>query len=218
MSQSNPSPLASAPSSEADRSPAAPLFSWLVIQVLALSVAVFRLPLSARFPLPGEQFAIHIMLATQVIASAMLFPFLMRDVATSAMVILAIVPFVQLASYLSDVSVSRAGLAALFVATWMSSLAFWRLMLPTHRRAMLGVACAVALSVGGAILWYVHAESREVAMIDWPRDALFGPVLGVVAQIEATPPPVASWVETLALLGVGAIIFAATRKRAPSAH
>jgi hypothetical protein len=56
-----------APLPPADRSPAAPLFVWLVIQLVALTLAVFRVPLSARFPPPGEQFAIHIMLAAQVV-------------------------------------------------------------------------------------------------------------------------------------------------------
>src|SRR4051812_2726841 len=124
-----PVPAPAPPLPDAIRPPAAPLFCWLVIQLITLSVATFHVPLSARYPLPGEQFAIHIMLTTQIVTSAMLFPFLLRDATTSAMVILSTVPFVQLASYLSAIPTSRAALAAGYVATWLATLATWRVAL-----------------------------------------------------------------------------------------
>ena len=192
-----------------DRSPAAPLFCWLVIQLLALSLGALRVPLSARFPPPGEQFALHIVLATQVVASALLFPLLLRDVKTSAMVILTIAPFVQLASYLSIVGPARAALATAYVAAWLTTLALWRMILRGHRSRMLGVACALALSLGGAIVWYVRAESRGGAPIDWSRDGVFGPILGGIAQVEAGRAPSAAWIAiTLLLIGSAALQFA----------
>src|SRR5688572_30646216 len=192
------SPPASSPATlpQTEKSPAGPLFLWLVLQLLALSLAVFRVPLSARFPPPGEQFAIHIMLITQVAASALLFPFLMRDVKTSAMVILSIAPFVQLSSYLSSVTISRAAPSALYVAVWLLTLAIWRAILDSRSREMLGVACASALSLGGAMIWYVRAEAREPVPIDWSHAA-----------------PASAWVWITALLALSAIVFAITRKR-----
>jgi hypothetical protein len=166
------------------RSPAAPLFVWLVIQLLALSLGVCRVPLAARVVQP-EQFALHVMLVTQVIASAMLFPFILRDVITSAMAILAVAPFVQLASYVSEIPLPNASLAGAYVAMWMLALAMSKSILQTPRGEMLAVACATALSLGGAIVWYVGAEEMESGQIAWPVDALFGPILGVIAQLHA---------------------------------
>ena len=207
------SPPASSPAALplTEKSPAGPLFLWLVLQLLALSLAVFHVPLSARFPPPGEQFAIHIMLVTQVAASALLFPFLMRDVKTSAIVILSIAPFVQLSSYLSSVPISRAALAAVYVAVWLLTLAIWRMMLDSRSREMLGVACASALALGGAIIWYVGAEAREPGPIDWSHDALFGPILGAVSQLHTAP--ASAWGPITAVLALTAAAFAVTRKR-----
>lgn len=196
------------------RSPAAPLFCWLVVQFLALSLGALRIPLSARFPPPGEQFAIHIVLVAQVVASALLFPLIMRDVKTSVMVILTTVPFVQLASYLSAIDAARAALAAAYVATWLAVLAAWRPLLRTRGDQMRGVACAVALSLGAAIIWYVRAETRASAPIDWSHDGLFGPVLGAIAQVEASAARLTPWFITTTLLILGAATHFATQRRA----
>ncbi|HEV2295178.1 MAG TPA: hypothetical protein VGR35_15090 [Tepidisphaeraceae bacterium] len=204
---------AAPPPPSQDRSPAAPLFCWLAIHLLALSLAVFRVPLSARFPLPGEQFAIHLTLAAAVVASAMLFPFLLRDAKTSVMMILTIAPFVQLSSYLSLIPPGRAALAGLYVATWLITLALWRTVLRSQRAQMLGVSCALALSMGGAILWYVRAESPQPEPIDWSRDGMCGPILGAMAQLHARPVPPSTWIISVLLLVVSSVIVITVRKR-----
>jgi hypothetical protein len=200
-------PVSAAAPPPADRSPAAPLFLWLIVQLIALALAALRVPLSARFPLPGEQFAIHIMVVAQVTAIALLFPLLLRNATKTLMVVLTTVPFLQFAAYLSSVSLSRAGLAVACVACWIATLALWRAMLRTQRAQMLGVAMALAWSVGGAVIWYVNAESREPAPIDWSHDGLFGPILGGIAQV-ATPRTVAGpWIGAIALLLVSGASF-----------
>ena len=197
----------------ADRSPAAPLFLWLIIQLATLAIAAARVPLSARFPPAGEQFAAYAMIVAQVVAVSLLFPFLLRDAATTLMVILTALPFLQLAAYLSSTPLVRAGLAAAYVAAWIITLALLRAGLRTRSAALLGVAIAVAWSVGGAIVWYASAESREASAIDWSRDGLFGPMLGGVAQI-ATPRPVAApWVTAIVLLIISAGLFFAQVRR-----
>ncbi|MGB7156423.1 MAG: hypothetical protein WBD40_00065 [Tepidisphaeraceae bacterium] len=201
-------PISAAAPLPAHRSPAAPLFLWLVIQLIALALAALRVPLSARFPLPGEQFAIHIMIVVQVTAAALLFPLLLRDATTTLMVILTTVPFLQLAAYLSSVSLSRAGLAGGYVACWIATLALSRAMLRTRQAEMLGVALALAWSVGGAVIWYVNAESREPARIDWSHNGLFGPILGGIAQIAAPTAVAGPWIVAIALsLVSGALSF-----------
>jgi hypothetical protein len=193
------------------RSPAGPLFIWLIIQLLALSLGVCRVPLAARVVQP-EQFALHAMLVTQVIASAMLFPFILRDVTTSAMAILAIAPFVQLASYLSEIPLRSAALAGAYVAMWMLALSMWKSILRTPRSEMLAVACATAITIGGAIVWYVRAEEIESGQIAWSMDALLGPILGVIAQLHApTNAALIAWSWPIVILVTCALARVTTR-------
>ena len=211
MSEPIPSPAPAPLSSPANRSPAAPLFCWLVIQLIALSLGVFRVPLAASWAPPGEQFAIHVVLVTQIVASALLFPFLLRNATTSAMAILSIAPFVQLSAFLSGTPMSRAALATLYVAIWLVTLAVWRGIMQSRCGEMLAVACALAMSVGGAVIWYVRAESREPGPTDGSRDGLFGPILGVIAQLHESS--TSSWIAALVLLLASAALFLAARKR-----
>ena len=191
-----------------DLSPAAPLFVWLVLQLIALSLAGFRVPLSARFPPPGEQFAIHIMLVTQITASALLFPFLLRDVKTSAMVILSIAPFVQLSAFLSSVPMTRAALAAAYVATWLVTLAMWRVILVSRSSQFIGAASATALALGGAVIWYVAADARDPRAVE-PSPALFGPVVGALAQLHDAHSGL--WIVALSIAGVTGVALFVTR-------
>jgi hypothetical protein len=210
MNESPPASAVPAHTVVVEKSPAAPLFVWLVLQLIALSLAVFRVPLSARFPPPGEQFAIHIMLVTQVTASALLFPFLLRDVKTTAMVILSIAPFLQLSSYLSSVPIPRAAMAAAYVATWLLALAMWRAILVSRRSQFVGVACATALTLGGAVIWYVAAEARDPRAIA-PSPARFGPIVSALAQLRETH--AGSWIPPLAMLLVSGVALYVARNR-----
>lgn len=149
----------------------------------------------------------------QIVASALLFPFLLRDIATSAMVVLTIVPFVQLAGYLSATPMSRVALAAAFVATWLATLAALRTLLHEREGKMLAVALAAAWSLDMAIVWYVMAESRERADIDWLTDALFGPILGAIAQVESHDIAVGPWLIALAALLIVSCVSAMVRRR-----
>lgn len=200
----------------ADDSPAAPLFVWLVIQLLALSLGVFGVPLAARVVQP-EQFALHLMLVTQVVAAAMLFPLILRDESTSAMAILAIAPFIQLTSYLSAIPLASASLAGAYVALWMTTLAMCRPMLRMQRNEMLAVACALALSVGGGLVWYLHTELRGAGQVNWSVGAFCGPVAGVIAQLHApTGAALTAWVFPLIILttvSIARIAIRATRDR-----
>jgi hypothetical protein len=160
-----------------------------------------------------EQVSLHVMLVTQVIASAMLFPFILRDVTAGAMAILAAAPFVQLAGYLSEIPLPSASPAGAYLAMWMLALAMWKSMLRTPRSEMLAIACATALSMGGAIVWYLRAEEHKAGQIDWSTDALFGPILGVIAQLHAptSAAALAAWVWPVAILVACAIARVATR-------
>ena len=131
---------------------------WLGVQVAALAVGAFRVPLSAKYPRPEELLAVHIMVAAQVAASALLFPYLLRDWRTGTAVVASAWPFVMLAATLSASPVDAAARAGMYVTTWLVALGLWRAALPTPEALAFAVATAALVTIGGAALVYLMAE------------------------------------------------------------
>ena len=197
-------------------SPAAPVFLWLLIQLAALSLGAFRVPLAARLPPPGGQFAVHTLVAVQIAASALLFPFLLRGAATTLFVILATLPFLQLSSYVSAMPLERTAFAAAHVACWIVTLALWLPVLRTPRTQMLGVGVAVAWSIGTLLVWYARAEAGADGRLTSWREGAFGPIVGGITQLNASTEDVKSALIPSALLLISALASSAaqTGKRA----
>src|SRR5438128_918536 len=86
----------------------APLSVWLVAQLIALTFAALRVPLSAHFIAPGEALAMDEMLVVQFGVSAMLFPFLLRDARHLLAMMLTAAPMIQLAAILAGTPAPRA--------------------------------------------------------------------------------------------------------------
>ena len=187
-------------------SPAAPLFVWLVLQMAVLVLAAQRVPLSARFPLEAEKLAVHEMLVVQIAPSAMLFPWLLRDRITTLLVALSAILFVHLAAHLAGVPHTRAAVAAAYVAGWLIGLALWRPVLEHGRARMIGVAIATSLSIGGAVLAYLRAETSPTTT---PHS--FGPILGALAQLDGTA-GVRSWAFLIAFLATSLVASLITRR------
>jgi len=141
---------------------AGPLFLWLLLQLLALILAVARVPLSAHFARPPEALAVDEMLAVQITLSGMLFPWLMRTPTRCFAVILTAGPMLQLAGALAAMPTSRVMMLWCYVACWCLALAAWRAMLGSGRD-MIGVAIANLLTIGGIALWYLTAEFSATA-------------------------------------------------------
>jgi hypothetical protein len=139
------------------KSVTAPLAVWLIVQLSALALAAARVPLSAHFVQPGESLAIHEMLIAQFAASAMLFPFLLRDVRSCLALMITSAPMLQLAGMLSTTPTPRVIGAWTCLAAWLAALTLSRIALPRRYHA-LGVAIANVLTLGGLMLWYLANE------------------------------------------------------------
>ena len=135
----------------------APLLVWLIVQLVALALAAARVPLSANFVRPAESLAVVEMLVVQFGASAMMFPFLLRDARSCLALILTAAPMLQLAGVLCEMSTGRVVGAWTCVAIWLAALTLWRAVLPTRHRP-LGVSIASLLTLGGVICWYISSE------------------------------------------------------------
>lgn len=191
-------------------SPIVPLLIWLAVQLLALLMAVMRIPMSARFHQPAEDLAVEMMVVSQVAASAMLFPLLMRDGKTTLILIAASWPFAQLAGFLSNVPPMRMAAASLYVSTWLAALGIWRAALPSQRSQLIGIAVATILSLGGPLLAYLRLEFSS-GKID-PR--LLGPVVAAIGLSRSAFPSLIIWLLPMILIALGSFAFFISQRRA----
>lgn len=180
----------------------APLLLWLLIQLGAILLVVLRVPLAAGYPEPAERLAPHLLLAVQVVAAGMLFPFLLRDWRAAVQVIATAVPFQLASGYLAGIE-ARAMLPAMaFCLSWILLLALWRPSLGTARARMLGVSVATCLTLGGGILHYLRLEFAAGSSPGTPFETA-SPLLTTFAALDVKPlwP---GWV-LLAVLAVGTL-------------
>lgn len=191
MSSLNTTPPAAAPLLDAnDARPApgafVPVLVWMLVLLGALLLPVLRVPLSARFPVPAERIALHEMLVVQTIASAMLFPLLLRSLVSTLMTVGLSVIFAELAAFLAGEDISRPMMIYVaWPALWIVGLWGWLAALRTRRAQMAGVAAAVLLSAGGAVLAYLSREFGDASQsFPWGGRGWMGPTIGAIAMIE----------------------------------
>jgi hypothetical protein len=167
-----------------------PLLIWLLLHLLALLISLLRIPLAAGFPRPAELLAAQVMVITQVTASALLFPWVMRT-GTSAIVAVATTwPFLALAAAVSGLPPVRVLAAGTYVTAWMVAWWAWAGWAPVRWRAA-AVAVASLLTAGSLALFYLRlefgpdagAEAGQAAA----RWAALSPPFAALYQLHADP-------------------------------
>jgi len=153
-----PSPATEENNSAQSRSAAKRVSVWLALQLIPLALAAARAPLWAKFPNMGETMAGSYLLAVQLFASALLFPWLMCDLRTSALVVLSAVPMLLLASALGGDG-AVAGMVGVGIAvSWLVALAIWSPLLRRLHLELLGPPLLTAILLAVPLLWYLRAE------------------------------------------------------------
>ena len=191
-----------------------PVLLWLLVQLAALSVAALRFPLAAKYPQPAELLATHVMLATQVAAGALLFPYILGDWRTAAGVITAAWPFAATASVLSAIPLHTTAAAEAYVSIWLFGLALWCSALRGPRLQSYGVAVAAALTVGGALLWYLAREfdvTSSRAVGENGDLIAASPLLATLRLLTPQPSGVDSYSIPTALAAAGLLALLARR-------
>lgn len=195
--------------------PTAPMALWLALQLAAVLVAVLRVPLSAQYPEPAEQMALYPLSGTQVVAAALLFPFLLRDGRCAGQAVASALPFLLGAGFMAGVTPEALIWPAASVAAWLVTLALWAPALQTSRARMIGIAVASLLTLGGGTLRYLRLEfaaGRGGAGFN-PESA--SPLLSTWANLAGSN-TAAAWV-LLAVLALAAIgVRVANRPRRSS--
>lgn len=188
---------------------AGPLFAWLALQMIALLAGGFRVPLSARFPAPEEQMALHEMLVVQIAGSALLFPALFPTLANGVLAVAAVPIMTLLGAILASRAPDRTLLAvAAYTCLWVAGLAVWANLLRTTRGKLYGVAGATLLALGGATLAYLNREfGAPTEAFDWSSRGWLGPLVGGMSILESDAGTGTAWAflgSFLSLTGVGA--------------
>jgi len=178
---------------------------WLALQVGALALSAGRVPLSARYPVPEELLAMHVMMCVQMIAGAVLFPALFgwgreagtcgapgtrpfgglgRSLGVAVLIIVAAPVMMELAGVLGargEISVVE----CLYPMGWLIGLAGWGFALRGRRGQLYGVAVATMWAVGGAVLAYLWREFGDPTQpFDWNVSVMSGPLMWGLAILE----------------------------------
>jgi hypothetical protein len=180
---------------------------WLALQLIALLLGAWRVPLSANFPTPAERLALHEMLVMQIGSSALLFPVLLRNWRTTSVIMLSAMPFIELSAFLSMTPTHAALAAAGYVLVWLAALSIWGAAgekLPRLRVNGMGIVLAAAWALGGAAIWYMRSEfsTGEAMGMSWSSAGWFGPILGAIAQVEQRQLLRGPWVALLIALSI----------------
>ena len=157
------------------------LVCWLALQLAALAIAACRIPLDARPPIAGEQWALGLMVALQMLAGALLSPLLLARGKWTIAAIAAGWPMAALSSFLADASTTQAMMAELFVSVWLLTLHLC--VRDEHRMQQLWVACVAALlCAAGPILMYVNHDFADAPSPIMDHAARLSPLMSAIAQ------------------------------------
>ena len=90
----------------------------------------------------------------------MLFPFLLRDLLVTIVMIVTSICFLQLATFLSGFGQREVWLCWSYLALWLTALASWRRALAPRQRCV-AVAIVNVLTIGLPALQYLHGEFHD---------------------------------------------------------
>jgi hypothetical protein len=194
----------------------APLALWLAVQLTVLGLSAARVPLWARAGEPIEQRALAQLAIAQLVVAALTFPWVLRNLATSAAIILTAAPMLQLASLLAQASTIETLLAWGFVSAWIVCGALWARTLRSTVARSVGVAVAGVLVIGIPLGRYLTLEfSTHGAPGAW---STLDPVTALSRQLRHSAADAPAW-SLAAVIAVAALVphrFTHTRVIAPS--
>lgn len=176
-----------------------PLAVWLGLQLAVTLVVVLRVPLAAQYPEAAEQTAAYLVTGMQVVAGALLFPFLFRSGHAAVQVIASGWPFLLAAGYLAGAAQKDLLWSAAMVSTWLLALALWAPLLRSFGAQMLGVAIASLLTLGAGVLRYARIEFASAEGDAGAGVESASPLLSTWVALEGSSAPT-GWVFITALV------------------
>ena len=187
----------------------APLVVWLGAQLLAIGLAAARVPLWANAPRASELLALEYLLIAQISVSSLIFPWMMRSMASSVVTIATAWPMVFFAGLLSPAPLNTLFFGGVYVNGWLVALAILHPPLSSTGPS-LTTPMAALWACGGPILQFLNLEYGSAPLRDGllQRVAL-GPILAGLRLIQGE---IAKSFEVLAAAIVVSVIIALTER------
>jgi hypothetical protein len=185
-----------------------PLLAWLLVQLTALLLAATRVPLAANYPRAADQLAVHLLLATQVVAAAALMPWLLRGWRASLLAAACCWPMLAVAGMLSALPEARMLAATGYVTAWLAVLSVWMAAAARSKRLQyVFSAVASAVAAGGPLLWYLQVEFTSPETAAATPAWQFGPVLVAFSLARGEPASSTGGLILLGLIAVGTALL-----------
>ncbi|HVT90552.1 MAG TPA: hypothetical protein VHD56_16980 [Tepidisphaeraceae bacterium] len=139
---------------------AAPVLTWCAISLLPILLVAAHVSLRPDND-SEERNALTIFVVVEIAASSLLFPWLMRNMRTSAAIMLLCIPLAHLVGWMADESWVNTALTMLALESWLVSLWLWSKVVDRRRIQMHAVAAAGLIGIGSMLLLYLRMEFRD---------------------------------------------------------
>ena len=179
---------------------------WLAVQLVSLWISSRHWALWARAPDAAEQLAARQMLVVQLSASALLFPWMLRNISTALCVILVSAPMLIFAGEMSSEAAGPLGRAWAYLCAWLAGLCCLAHVMLSQRGQLI-TASAVACWVLGlpALAWlaseFLHSAPPTSRALTW-----VDPIYGGLAQLHTGSIDMRTWLPVLILPGAAAVV------------
>ena len=207
------SPASSPITQHRSPSPFWPTLLWLTIQFSLLLLGAWRIPLSARWPVPAEKLALHEMAIGQVLFAAMFLPILFRTFTSAVLTIVTAPLFLLLAAAVAARADTEGFVwCTIYVCFWLLACAIWSAAIRSPAGRMYLVASAVLLAAGGLAMAYLRREFAFPSQtFEWSRVSGAGPATGAIVILETGPKAGIAWAELGILLILGGLTWVGAR-------
>ena len=201
-------------SSTMERPSTTALAIWVTVQLAALGLSAMRVMFWAHEPQDSEQFALCLMLATQVGLAALIFPALLNNAVSLVGALVSGFAMAELASFLANAGSQSLIAAAVYVSLWLVSLSLVAQVLRSQRSKLLSSGVAVLIALGGVILVYLREEfGNGGSSMPQSARAIFGPIMGAISLTIPENTHAGIWTEMGILLVAAALIHLVFKKR-----
>jgi hypothetical protein len=158
--------------------------TWLLVQLAALAVAAFRIPLAAAYPQPAELQAVQILLVVQFAWVSILFPALLKSWAMAWVAAASAWVLLILAAALAAWPMSQVVPVAVFLSLWILILATLGAALP-WRWQLIASAVATTWILGGPLLEYLRNDVGSPLQVG--TNVAWSPLMSALATPHALP-------------------------------
>ncbi|HSZ54924.1 MAG TPA: hypothetical protein VK797_04645 [Tepidisphaeraceae bacterium] len=146
---------------------------WSILQLGAIALSAWRVPLAAQFPQPPEFGAVRVLIVVQFMSAALLSPVLLADWQMGLAALCSGGTLLLVAAVLAAWSLGDALPLAGYLAAWLICLSAWMKALGGAKWRMVAAGIAAAFSAGGPLLWYL---GQDLGSVTASMPAAYGPL------------------------------------------